>query len=164
MLLLPAAVLDAVRGATTACVGGAAIHLARSVSAMLDADAASVRKRGAACRRAHCLATTAMLAARSFRCRSGGSAATAERAEPKGAVFHAEPTSLSTCTALCSRADLLPTMLPANPPYFCVVAAAFGRAGHSVGMLVAHTSPVPCVGGAPRHCAGPMRTVFAADA
>ena len=37
---LPAAVLAAVWGATTDCVGGAAINLARSESAMFPADAA----------------------------------------------------------------------------------------------------------------------------
>ena len=86
----------AVRGATTVRVGGAAINLARSVGTMLDTDAACLRKRGATCHGAHFRSATAVLAARSFRYRYGGSAATAERAEPKGAVFPAEPTSESS--------------------------------------------------------------------
>ena len=49
-------------------VGGAAIKLARSESTVLGADAACYSKRGAAFRRAHLPAATAMLAARSFRC------------------------------------------------------------------------------------------------
>ena len=94
----------------------AAINLARSVRTVLAADAACLGKRGAAFRRARFLVATAMLAARSFRYRYGGSVASAERAEPKGAVFHAEPTSLNSCTTLCSSADLRPpTMLPTNP-------------------------------------------------
>ena len=52
-------------------------------------------------------------------------------------------------------------MLRAHPPCYSVVAAAFGRAGHFVSMLEAHPFPGSCVGGAPRHCAGPKRTVFA---
>ena len=64
---LPATdVLPAVWRATTVCVGGAAINLACSESTMLDADAACLSKRGAACRRAHVSAATPMLAARSF--------------------------------------------------------------------------------------------------
>ena len=166
-LVLPlAAMFLAVQGATTVCVGGAAINLARSVRTMHPADAACFSKRGAACRLAHFPAATAVLAARSFRCRYGGGAATAERAEPIGAVYSAKPTSLRSCATLCSRTDLfLHIMLHAHPPCYSVAAAAFGRAGQFVsGMLHAHPFPFACVGGAPRHCAGPMRTMFDADA
>ena len=114
-VLLPAAVFLAIRRATTGCVGGAAINLARSESTVLDADATCSSKGSAACRRAHFLAATAMLAARSFRCRLGGRAATAEGAEAKGAVFLAKSTSFSSCTTPCSSADFLPTMLRAHP-------------------------------------------------
>lgn len=72
-------------------------------------------------RRAHCIAATAMLAARSFRCRSSGSGAIAERAEPKGAVFLAEPSSESSCTTVCSREGspiFLLILLTQNPRNF----------------------------------------------
>ena len=87
-----AAVLFAIWRATTDCVGGAAINLARSESTVLDTDAACFSKRGAAFRGAHFLVGPAMLAARSFRCRSGGSAAAINLARSVRTVLAADAT------------------------------------------------------------------------
>ena len=67
---------------------------------MLATGSACLNKRGAAFHLAHFLAhffaATTMLAAPSFRYRSGGVGAIAEGAGPIGAVFDAEPTSASS--------------------------------------------------------------------
>ena len=60
---------------------------------------------------AHFLAATAVLAARSFRCRYGGSDATAERAEPIGAVLRA-----ATATPQSAAEQIFfPFCSPQNP-------------------------------------------------
>ena len=97
------------------CVGGAAIKLAHSIGTMLAAKTACNYTSGATFHLANFGATTAMLDTPSS-CIDGRRAAEVV-AEPVGTVLLAESTSLNSCTAPFSRADLLSIMRPANSSY-----------------------------------------------
>ena len=116
-LMVSTTVYKAMWRYTTGCVGGAAIKLALALSTVLVADTTRLRKGGAAFCLAHSLvAMTAVPVAVSFCFRCGSSCAVVERAEPKGAVLHAEATSIRSCTTPISRADLLvPSMRMTKP-------------------------------------------------
>ena len=86
------------------------------------------------------------------------------RAEPFSAMFHAESTSVSSCVAPFSRADLPSSMLLAQSPYFSVAAAAFGRALHFGGMMETNTTLPPLrISEARIHCADPKGAMLCAD-
>ena len=91
--LLSTAVCDAMLE-SSCCIGGAAIKLALSVRAMLDAETTYLSKGDAAFRLAHFVlaAGTAMPVAVSLFI-SGGCIAGVESAEPIGTMFQAETTN-----------------------------------------------------------------------
>ena len=99
--LLSAAVFAAIRRSRV-CVGGASFKLARSIRAVLFADTACLRKRGAAFLLAHFPAATAVLFAPAS-C-FGGSGAIVERAVLSGAVFIAQPACVHLGGAAVDRA------------------------------------------------------------
>lgn len=122
--------------------GGAAIKLAHSTSTMLDADAACIRKCGAAFQLAHFRVATAMPTAPSFGYRLCCRGAISESAEPIGAVLLAETTRLNSCITPCSRTSyLFVVMRSTNPSCFGAVAATFGRTGHFVSGVLTYR---PC--------------------
>ena len=127
--------LLAVWGATTDCVGGAAINLARPESAMLGADAACCSKRGAACRRAHFPAATAVLATPA----SGfdGTGALVERAGPKCAMCIAHTSCFRVGAAAFHRArHCLAVVLRALPSHGDGVVDARVQGAVSIGAVL----------------------------
>ena len=110
--LLSTAVFDAMRRSRVG-VGGASCKRARSTRAMLPADTACYRKRGAAFLLSHFVATAVLAAPASS---SDGTGALVERAGPKCSMFAAHPSSFSNGAAAVHRArDCLAVVLRALP-------------------------------------------------
>ena len=159
-LLRDSAVSDAPLEPGTRNPGDASINLAHWECTMSSAETPFYSKSDAAFNPAHFRAATTMPDAPSFFNRFSGSGAIADSAEPKGAVFQAEATNVSSCAAPFGRAGLFSSMSLAKPPYFSEAAAAFHEAVLFVfGMDETHFLSLPRIPHARPRCTDPVGAV-----